>query len=451
MTLLIRQEFSMRYFGLAFDPKNNKWIIEKDHASEARQYKEMIDDTLEVVLSFTKEMSTPLLDKLALELIACTFFSVYGVSELVEKALIVEDEEIDKEIRILQGLDDPTLHNPYLPKPGMGSRFRKPSMGGALGGNIFKPSLLSGGLAGAFSALQAHPLDVASDTLSSSLFRKPEDYLMFIGKFNRHLETIISISKPDDQWRNMSSGYYSVIRKFLSIWKEKPPLEHSSKVKDTAKHLLVNTNLVSPLLKFAFARTNVHNIESTYETLNCINQWFAIIKEFPARFDFDFFLQGVSVLLESEHFGVNTEAIVMIYNNYDMFPRGPPLKTLVYDLLLTKFFLKFVNHWDRNVKYMFVFLLIFKIRHRSKTENENEMADKVTFCFTLMQQQMTLRNFRGRTSLSRYQEKQKYARQALAIYDEAIKEYTDWLARLAFEPDLPYPDLKQRFKTKREG
>jgi len=90
-----RQEFSIRYFGIAFDPKNNKWIIEKDHASEvnvkpfiktellpftiqttnqkthtkAKHYKELLDNTLDVVLSFTKEMTTPLLDRLALELL----------------------------------------------------------------------------------------------------------------------------------------------------------------------------------------------------------------------------------------------------------------------------------------------------------------------------------------------------------------------------------------------
>jgi len=93
----------------------------------------------------------------------------------------------------------------------------------------------------------------------------------------------------------------------------------------------------------------------------------------PASFCFDFFIRSLVVLLQSEHYQVLLKALTFIYTHTGRLYGDPRIKFL-NDLLFANFYRLFL-HWCPEVRKLFHYSLIYKLR-RSFDPERDKLIDK---------------------------------------------------------------------------
>jgi len=219
--------------------------------------------------------------------------------------------------------------------------------------------------------------------------------------------------------------------------------------------------------------------------LDVVTEWLSQVAEkgqsvIPVTFNFDVFFKGLNILLGSEHYGINSETIFLLYNYYHLF-HGPARLQLVNCLLLDRFFLKYFLHWNFNLNSTFIYLLIFKIRHFALAEKDQEVLAKINFQVSFVENQLSgIDNVQQKKDdLKNHHSKQLsetkiydssdidpslpspdfvkhlevYARQSLKSYQESLEEYEVWKQSPIDKETktLQFPNPRLKFYSKVHG
>jgi hypothetical protein len=174
----------------------------------------------------------------------------------------------------------------------------------------------------------------------------------------------------------VSIVFYQMMTKSLAEW-----TEEFIQVSDS---LLLNPKLLSVYIKITFRKTNVFITEEVESTLRLVDGWIDLlpvsvdeasgrIEPLHATFDYDFFLEGLRVLFDSEHFVVLLETLLLLYNHLDRFV-GVHRVRLVDDFLLSPaIFTKLFLCWNHHVRHVYHLILVYKLaRFRPEAPGDSD-------------------------------------------------------------------------------
>eukprot|EP01087_Luapelamoeba_hula_P003426 TRINITY_DN1322_c1_g1_i1.p1 TRINITY_DN1322_c1_g1~~TRINITY_DN1322_c1_g1_i1.p1 ORF type:complete len:1094 (+),score=269.36 TRINITY_DN1322_c1_g1_i1:155-3436(+) len=172
----------------------------------------------------------------------------------------------------------------------------------------------------------------------------------------------------DIAWHLMP-GYTKILHALLYHLKNKldVPQWHKKKVVfECTQMMLHNCDLLDPLVKTLFAKTNIYEIPTVEAALDLLEEWFRVTRKvrkyptFPKRFDYKHLCLGISILLSSDHHAILTKAIGFIYNNLDMF-LSKQRRHLIHEILLEKNFFRLFLHWSSAVRLLYIQLIVNRV------------------------------------------------------------------------------------------
>ncbi|KAM3136397.1 hypothetical protein pb186bvf_011532 [Paramecium bursaria] len=132
--------------------------------------------------------------------------------------------------------------------------------------------------------------------------------------------------------------------------------------------LLKNPMLLNKFVFQIFSTTNLYNPAQVFDSLDFINSITIYVcqenQKLPSNFDFNYYIKGLKMVLDSDHAQSICKALQLIYNIFQYLTSDQKLE--VSELLLGEIFFTLFIHWSYSVRNCFIQLLVFKFQHKHK-------------------------------------------------------------------------------------
>jgi hypothetical protein len=167
-------------------------------------------------------------------------------------------------------------------------------------------------------------------------------------------------------------GYYKWVSIVFLQMMTKPLAEWTEEFIQVSDSLLLNPKLLSVYIKITFRKTNVFVTEEVESTLRLVDGWIDLlpisvdettgcIEPLHSTFDYAFFLNGLAVLFDSDHFVVLLEALLLLYNHLDRFVGVHRIALVDNFLLSPRIFAKLFLCWNHHVRHVYHLILVYKL------------------------------------------------------------------------------------------
>ncbi|ELR23694.1 uncharacterized protein ACA1_073380 [Acanthamoeba castellanii str. Neff] len=166
------------------------------------------------------------------------------------------------------------------------------------------------------------------------------------------------------QWE-MVPGYAQLVHAFLFQLKHKMGINEwkTRAATQCVSSLMQNPRLFNIFIKVLYSKTNINDASLTETSLEILSEWFLRVREtytyLPRDFDYDYFFQGLVIMLDCEHHVTLIKALTFIYNTLHMYLEKPR-RRFVQEIIFKRFFFKFFLHWHPQVRGIYHQLIIFK-------------------------------------------------------------------------------------------
>lgn len=121
-------------------------------------------------------------------------------------------------------------------------------------------------------------------------------------------------------WQDVP-GYSVLIKHFLSELKRREVRTLSKYFIDASVAILLNEKLLNIFIVIIYNKTRVFDWMNVFANLDLINTWMKTYqirqKQLPTTFDYNFFLKGLEIIMESDHATNIAKVFWVIYNNYN--------------------------------------------------------------------------------------------------------------------------------------
>jgi hypothetical protein len=172
-------------------------------------------------------------------------------------------------------------------------------------------------------------------------------------------------------------GYKIIMKCVLLEMKHREIINYPDALIECTQALLSNEKLLNVFVTIVFRKTSpIHNSD-VLVCLDMITSWMEVLHsqglEIPSSFDFNFFYQGVQMLIDQDH-GVSTsKCLWMLYKIIHIFPQDQK-RILLTKILEPRQFYSLFFHWSWNVRHLFYLLFYFQL-HREYFRPEAEIKE----------------------------------------------------------------------------
>lgn len=200
---------------------------------------------------------------------------------------------------------------------------------------------------------------------TSWLKRFNNESVHYVGLFMDIIEQAAFLTAGEAVQWEMVPGYTQLLYAFLFQLKHKMNLNEwkTRAVSQCLYSLMQNPRIFNVLIQVLFSKTNVNDAPLTEISLDILTEWFARIRSLytylPAPFDYNYFFQGLSILLECEHHVTLIRGLTFIYSTMHMY-MGKQRRLFLHDIIFKQCFFKLFLHWHPQVRSIYHQLILFK-------------------------------------------------------------------------------------------
>lgn len=164
-------------------------------------------------------------------------------------------------------------------------------------------------------------LIVNSESWQKRFHERNETFFYFLCEWNHYVHKKM-LFKNHIPWQDLP-GYRILLKSFLVELKNREIVKYPETLKRAASEFLLNEKLLNIFLSLLYNKTKVYDAPSTFITFEMINEWLKAIlqhkKILPSFFEFSFFLEGITKVLEQDHAYSIAKCLLTIYNNFVLF------------------------------------------------------------------------------------------------------------------------------------
>lgn len=186
-------------------------------------------------------------------------------------------------------------------------------------------------------------------------------YFRFVERFAHHIGR--QFVRDNVPWHAIP-GYRIILHTFLLELKERPTVAYPEALIEASCSLLSYRHLITVFVKIVFFKTNIYDYQSVIETLGLVDTWldkmFVLGHQLPHSFDYNFFTQGLLMILRDEHSVSLAKGLLLVYRQMHMLSQAVR-EEVIHKYLIKDNFLRFFCHWNCEVRKVFQYLLIFRI------------------------------------------------------------------------------------------
>lgn len=165
-------------------------------------------------------------------------------------------------------------------------------------------------------------------------------------------------------WQDIP-GYRQIVKSILLELKQRPIKDYPDSLIDATVELIQNPELFTVIMTIIFAKTNVYDSATVCTTMGLLNRLFNHLEkqglEFPTNFDFNFFLQGISITLDLDHSLSIPRTLHLLYRTLHFFPIEQ--RALLILEIFKKFLYRLFFSWSYNIRDLFVALFLYQIEY----------------------------------------------------------------------------------------
>lgn len=188
-------------------------------------------------------------------------------------------------------------------------------------------------------------------------------YFRFVAKWASHVDRQL-VRLEHVPWYYIP-GYDIIIKTFLLELKCRNILRYPQVLITASCALLSNAALITSMVKILFKKTNLSNFHIVRETFMILSKWFEVLEssktELPENFESEFFITGIRRSLSSEICFNLLEAMEFIYSHYSLINGKLRQRIVLKYLLKERNFVRLFYHWNRDVRRMFMFLILYRM------------------------------------------------------------------------------------------
>lgn len=267
-------------------------------------------------------------------------------------------------------------------------------------------------------------------------------YFRFVAKWASHVDK--QLVRIDHIPWSYIPGYNIIIKTFLLELKCRSILRYPQVLITASCALLSNVTLISSMIKILFKKTNVSNFHIVRESFMILDKWFEVMENnkigLPDNFEYEFFITGIKRSLSSEICFNIIDAMHFIYTHYFSL-KGYLRHHIVFKYLIKeKNFVRYFYHWSRDVRRMYMYLILYKILAYEELKYEEDREDDeinivIETVKKLVEERDRLKNLPRKV----------YVQMGNKEFFKMKKEYSKWVEDEKFRKEDVYSGDKVRF------
>eukprot|EP00124_Ichthyophonus_hoferi_P006178 Ihof_evm1s1280 gene=Ihof_evmTU1s1280 len=162
----------------------------------------------------------------------------------------------------------------------------------------------------------------SNSTWLTQFSRSSDLFYVFVCHFCYHVYHSV-VLKENLLW-SMVPGYSEIVKAVLLEMEKLKPNQYPESMLKAIEYLLLNPMILNSLVYCAFGSTSLYDVDIVATTLTLLDSWLAVVggtqeytKPIPGTFDFEFFRQGLELMLGSDHCQIISNTLCLMYNHLE--------------------------------------------------------------------------------------------------------------------------------------